>query len=494
MQRTKTGKFRSQPRDPLTNRRISITGQTPSEVAARLHRVHEIRTDLALGADPTEAARRLRPAAGRVLTLGDAWRRYEATLSPRRRVKADENWRRYIKPFLTPETRLWELTEERLARWLVELETNSGAKAIATRAVAYDYLSAAVGLLVPRELVSVPWSDWRPPRPSADDTMLAAARTAEELESLVRVAQEYETAHPRSVVARAILADVFLGARSAELAGLGWDCVDLENGVVHIRYQAPRDWRRWCDRRPTLPRKGGKPLVVRLNPLAARVLELQRAELQRLGYYRHDGPVFPGLRGEWRTSGAVIKSSLLRQLAAIAGIPDWRRWRAHSLRHTTGTLGFLATGDLRAIQAILGHSDLKMTQRYSHFAGRGLPMLALPPMQLELPELPPPPPAPQLVEHVEESPPEVSVDAEDTDAVLTFPELARRWLAARFHRGPRPTQVTDAARHAYVRAYNRTLYREKSKEEARAEGRKAKGRVLGAWAAALARAKRQPPA
>jgi len=38
----------------------------------------------------------------------------------------------------------------------------------------------------------------------------------------------------------------------------------------------------------------------------------------------------------------------------------------HALRHTAGTLGYLHTKDLRAVQELLGHTDPRMTARYVH--------------------------------------------------------------------------------------------------------------------------------
>src|ERR1039457_3985200 len=38
----------------------------------------------------------------------------------------------------------------------------------------------------------------------------------------------------------------------------------------------------------------------------------------------------------------------------------------HSLRHTADTLGYLHTGDLRALQDFLGHADPRMTAKYAH--------------------------------------------------------------------------------------------------------------------------------
>ena len=38
----------------------------------------------------------------------------------------------------------------------------------------------------------------------------------------------------------------------------------------------------------------------------------------------------------------------------------------HALRHTAATLGYLHTGDLRAVQEFLGHADPRVTSRYAH--------------------------------------------------------------------------------------------------------------------------------
>lgn len=38
----------------------------------------------------------------------------------------------------------------------------------------------------------------------------------------------------------------------------------------------------------------------------------------------------------------------------------------HALRHTAGTVGYLHTGDLRAVLDFLGHGDPRMTAKYAH--------------------------------------------------------------------------------------------------------------------------------
>ena len=46
-----------------------------------------------------------------------------------------------------------------------------------------------------------------------------------------------------------------------------------------------------------------------------------------------------------------------------AGIGDFR---FHDLRHTKGTRALRATGNLKAVQKLLGHADITTTSRYAH--------------------------------------------------------------------------------------------------------------------------------
>jgi site-specific recombinase XerD len=94
--------------------------------------------------------------------------------------------------------------------------------------------------------------------------------------------------------------------------------------------------------------KGEKERMVGINePLMFALRTLERE--QPRGYY------FPGQRGPHMHPISVNKI-----ITRITG------WNPHSLRHAGATAAYNATGDLRAVQEMLGHSSLATTQRYLH--------------------------------------------------------------------------------------------------------------------------------
>lgn len=101
--------------------------------------------------------------------------------------------------------------------------------------------------------------------------------------------------------------------------------------------------------------KGEKTRLVPLSPLAQANLEFY------LGH-RRTGPLFvsvyrQGNRIERRATQNVV-------YAATERIGD--RVSAHKLRHTTGTLMMRATGNLAAVQDLLGHASPTTTRIYAH--------------------------------------------------------------------------------------------------------------------------------
>jgi len=68
------------------------------------------------------------------------------------------------------------------------------------------------------------------------------------------------------------------------------------------------------------------------------------------------------------TGKVVPLKNLKRPLAAILRNAEIDNFKLHDLRHTFATHAASLTKDIRMVQQSLGHTTLKMTQRYAHFA------------------------------------------------------------------------------------------------------------------------------
>lgn len=94
--------------------------------------------------------------------------------------------------------------------------------------------------------------------------------------------------------------------------------------------------------------KGGKQRMVPINDqLMPYLHRLERSNMG--GYY------FPG-----RFGGHLHPQSVNKIITRRTG------WNPHSLRHAGATAAYRATGDLRAVQELLGHASLATTERYLH--------------------------------------------------------------------------------------------------------------------------------
>jgi len=173
--------------------------------------------------------------------------------------------------------------------------------------------------------------------------------TREEAESLIEAARiPSRNGHPSNHLADFILLALHTGCRSSELLGLEWNRVDLHNNLILLEAEHT---------------KSGKRRSVPINA-DARVALLNRAR------YRSencpDSPwVFvhsnPRLKG-----GRVL--SVKRGFATAckrAGIVDCT---PHTLRHTCASWLVMEGRSLMEIRDILGHSTIKMTERYAHLA------------------------------------------------------------------------------------------------------------------------------
>jgi integrase/recombinase XerD len=168
----------------------------------------------------------------------------------------------------------------------------------------------------------------------------------------------------RSPYQRILLMTLYAtGVRNAELARLKVSDIDSQRMVIHIQ--------------------GGKGRRDRDVLLSPKLLEQLRAHWRRL----RPKPslwLFPGNRNHSGDQPIDTKTvwHACQQAAQRAGIP--KAVHPHTLRHCFATHLLEAGADLRTIQILLGHGDLKETTLYLHLSQRHLHATASPLDSLQL--------------------------------------------------------------------------------------------------------------
>lgn len=154
-----------------------------------------------------------------------------------------------------------------------------------------------------------------------------------ELKRLMKVLRDYEN-RPMACIVLWLLAT---GARAGEARAATWEDINYEQRVWVIQSKSS---------------KSKKRRSVPLNDIALSVLD----ELKASG--RTSGPLFVGKRGPYRH---LTKNwERLCEAANLCGL------RLHDLRHSYASMLVNAGHSLYEVQQALGHSDPKVTMRYSH--------------------------------------------------------------------------------------------------------------------------------
>jgi integrase/recombinase XerC len=116
------------------------------------------------------------------------------------------------------------------------------------------------------------------------------------------------------------------------------------------------------DRREQIVRVTGKGAKTRVLPVGRRALVALEAWLE----VRHAAPeetaVFTG-RGGRRLGPRAVQQRISR-LGRVRGLPG--HLHPHTLRHSFASHLLESSGDLRAVQELLGHADISTTQIYTH--------------------------------------------------------------------------------------------------------------------------------
>jgi integrase len=132
----------------------------------------------------------------------------------------------------------------------------------------------------------------------------------------------------------------YTGLREQELAHLHWSDLNLVKGILVVRAKPeegfiPKDW---------------EEREIPLHPRLVTALK----ELPR----RHAKLVFSTLKGN--PNGHLLR--MLKQIVERAKLRD--RWYLHKFRKTFATRALEKGGDIRTVQALLGHKNITTTARY----------------------------------------------------------------------------------------------------------------------------------
>ena len=133
------------------------------------------------------------------------------------------------------------------------------------------------------------------------------------------------------------------GLRLTELATLQWDQVDLGSGMV------------------TVTGKGNRSRMVPIGRIAAEALvEWRKARVKFASF--EEPHVFVSQRGNPIATRTI--QARIRHWAKHQGMPQ--NIYPHLLRHSFASHMLESSGDLRAVQELLGHADISTTQVYTH--------------------------------------------------------------------------------------------------------------------------------
>jgi len=134
-----------------------------------------------------------------------------------------------------------------------------------------------------------------------------------------------------------VLIALTTGMRMAEIFGLTWSDLRYSEGVIAVRSKL----------------KGGKIRYVPMTPELA-------TELRKYPAVIGEEHLFPPKRDAKGERQRVEGS-----FATILDLAEIQNFRFHDLRHTFASWYMMNGGDLYELAKILGHSNIRMTERYA---------------------------------------------------------------------------------------------------------------------------------
>ncbi len=142
------------------------------------------------------------------------------------------------------------------------------------------------------------------------------------------------------------------GMRLGEIVGLSKQDIDFERGRIHVK-------RQWSDKYKEYGScKNGLERWVDFNPKGELAKTLKEAVLMS----GHQEIIFLTSRGN-RVNNRALAGPCFKHIVRKAKVPDIR---FHDMRHTFASWYMIEIDEIWALKSILGHSDIRTTQRYAH--------------------------------------------------------------------------------------------------------------------------------
>lgn len=158
-------------------------------------------------------------------------------------------------------------------------------------------------------------------------------------------------------------ADPWLEARDAAMVELLYGCGLRVGELVGLDVQASAQARGWVDLDAGEAHVLGKGSKRRTVPVGTKALEALRHWLavRASGPHVEQPALFPGRQGARLSGPAVWQRLKQRSLRAGLATPV----HPHMLRHSFASHVLQSSGDLRAVQELLGHANIGTTQVYT---------------------------------------------------------------------------------------------------------------------------------
>ncbi|WP_112277127.1 site-specific integrase [Lentzea terrae] len=181
--------------------------------------------------------------------------------------------------------------------------------------------------------------------------------SADQAREMLKLAFEI---HPRDGVTVALL--LFTGCRGSEVTGLKWHHIDFDSGILTVFRSKVRDE------------------ITMLMPTELRTILLDWSAHELNNGAKPSDFVVPALKNrgfhkglpyrmtaDWPLNHSAKQTGMrnrVKELLRDVGETDLVGKGSHTLRRTSANLFLNATGDIRAVQHLLGHSSVAMTEKY----------------------------------------------------------------------------------------------------------------------------------